>query len=309
VARRVEAQTDIVDGLAAGSVTPALVRAAGGVVWRAVERDGIEVLLVHRPRYDDWSLPKGKLKRDEHPIVGACREVHEETAVDVSVAARLPTVSYTTHIAGRAAPKVVDYWAMTVVADAGFTPGAEIDAIRWLDVDRALRRLSYGHDVSVLSAFVELPTLAAPVVLLRHASAGDRKAWTGPDAERPLDPDGVGRARELARILRCFHPERLISASPARCRQTLVPLAEATGRAVEVDEVFDESGDPHLAARRLRRLGGGPGCVVVCSQRALIPGALAELTGARPEAYATAKGAGWVLSFADANLAVLDQLT
>jgi 8-oxo-dGTP diphosphatase len=304
VAGGVEAQTDSVD-----RVTPTLVRAAGGVVWRAVERNGTEVLLVHRPRYDDWSLPKGKLKRGEHPIVGACREVHEETAVEAGIAARLPTVSYTTHIGAQPAPKVVDYWAMTVVADTGFTPGTEIDAIGWLDVDRALHRLSYGHDRSVLAAFAELPALTAPVVLVRHASAGDRQTWTGPDGERPLDPDGGARARELARILRCFHPTRLVSATPVRCRQTLVPLAEATGRRVEVDAVFDESADPALAARRLRRLGRGSGCTVVCSQRVVIPGALADLTGTRPDAYATPKGAGWVLSFAGEHLALLDPLT
>jgi 8-oxo-dGTP pyrophosphatase MutT (NUDIX family)/phosphohistidine phosphatase SixA len=305
----VEAQTDIVDGLTADSVTPTLVRAAGGVVWRAAGRNGVEVLLVHRPRYGDWSLPKGKLKRGEHPIVGACREVHEETAVDASVTARLPTVSYTTHVGAQPAPKVVDYWAMTVVAESGFTPGAEIDAIGWLAVDRALGRLSYDHDVSVLTAFAELPALAAPVVLMRHASAGDRQAWTGPDSERPLDPDGVVRARDLARILRCFHPTRLVSATPVRCRQTMVPLAESTGRTVEVDEVFDESADPDLAAQALRRLGEGPGCTVVCSQKVVIPGALAGLTGTRSEAYATPKGAGWVLSFAGGHLAALDQLT
>ena len=290
-------------------MTPTLVRAAGGVVWRAAGRNGVEVLLVHRPRYDDWSLPKGKLKRGEHPIVAACREVHEETAVDASIAARLPTVSYTTHIDAQPAPKVVDYWAMRVVAESGFTPGAEIDAIGWLDVDRALDRLSYRHDGSVLTAFAELPPLTVPVVLVRHTSAGDRHAWTGPDAERPLDSDGVVRARELARMLRCFHPARLVSATPLRCRQTLVPLGESTGLPVGIDEAFDESADPAAAARSLRRLGRGPGCAVVCSQRVVIPGALAELTGRRPEAYATPKGAGWMLSFAGEHLAVLDQLT
>jgi 8-oxo-(d)GTP phosphatase len=309
VAGRVEAQTDGVDG-----VTPPLVRAAGGVVWRP----GAEVLLVHRPKYDDWTLPKGKLRRGEHPIVGACREVEEETAVRPSVAVRLPSVSYTTRVGDRPAPKVVDYWAMTVVADTGFTPGAEIDAIRWLPIDPALTHLSYDHDVSVLSAFAALPSLSAPVVLLRHASAGERNTWTGPDSERPLDRAGMARAKKLATILGCFHPARLVSAAPLRCLQTLAPLADATAVPVDIDEAFDEASSPSAAARRLRELGRGAGCTVVCSQRAVIPEAIAELAAPRGSApttvtgagaYATAKGNGWVLSFDGERLATIDELT
>jgi 8-oxo-dGTP diphosphatase len=301
VAGRVEAQTDGVDG-----VTPPLVRAAGGVVWRP---GGPEVLLVHRPKYDDWTLPKGKLRRGEHPIVAACREVREETAVDPRVMVRLPTVSYVTRVGGQPAPKVVDYWTMTVVADTGFTPGAEIDDIRWLPVEPALRRLSYDHDISVLSAFAALPSLSAPVVLLRHASAGDRQTWTGRDADRPLDAAGTARAKELASILRCFHPLRLICAEPLRCRQTLAPLAEATGVPVELDRVFDEASNPRAAARRLRELGRGPGCTVVCSQRKVLPATIADLAGAEVGAYATAKGNGWVLTFDGERLAIVDELT
>jgi 8-oxo-(d)GTP phosphatase len=307
VAGRVQAQTDGVDGVTART---SVVRAAGGVVWRG-GRDGagdVEVLLVHRPRYDDWTLPKGKLRKGEHPIVGACREVEEETAVRPRVAVRLPTVSYTTQLRGRPAPKVVDYWTMTAVCDTGFTPGAEIDAIRWLAVDRALTRLSYRHDVSVLSAFAALPPVSAPVVLIRHASAGDRQTWTGPDAERPLDPPGAARAQALAAILRCFRPVRLVSASPLRCRQTFDPLVRSTGLGVDIDTDFDEGSDPHRAARRLRAMSSGPGCTVVCSQRGVVDGAVADLAGQRPATFATAKGNGWVLSFADDRLATVDEL-
>lgn len=275
-------------------------------MWRP---GGPEILLVHRPKYDDWTLPKGKLRRGEHPIVGACREVREETAVHPSVAVRLPTVSYVTRVGARPTPKVVDYWTMTVVADTGFTPGAEIDAIRWLPIRPALERLSYDHDVSVLSAFAALPSLSAPVVLLRHASAGDRHSWTGPDVDRPLDAAGMARAEELASILGCFHPARLVCAEPLRCRQTLAPLAEATGVPVDLDEAFDESASPKVAARRLRDLARRPGCTVVCSQRKVLPAALADLADGEVGAYRTAKGNGWVLAFDGPRLAVVDELT
>lgn len=282
-----------------------MVRAAGGVVWRT-GRGGVEVLLVHRPRYGDWTLPKGKLHRDEHPVVGACREVREETGVRPNVGARLPSVSYATMVGREPAKKVVDFWAMTARSDEGFTPGHEIDELAWLPVAAARERLSYPRDVMVLSALDEVPYASAPVVLVRHASAGDRATWRGPDERRPLDPAGVARAEALARILPCFGPERLISAPALRCRQTFEPVAAATGRTIEVDPDFDEAGDGGAAARALRRLGER--ATAVCSQRALIPKALAQLTGAAEDAYPTPKGAGWVLFFGDGGLAAVDPL-
>src|SRR4029079_18987123 len=121
----VEAQTDRVDGLA---TLTSVVRAAGGVVWRGgpPRASEVEVLLVHRPRYDDWPLPKGKLRRGEHPVVGACREVDEETRVRARVGGRLQSVSYPPVAAGGPALKVVDYWAMTVLERLDFSPGHEI---------------------------------------------------------------------------------------------------------------------------------------------------------------------------------------
>jgi 8-oxo-dGTP diphosphatase len=290
---------------------PALVRAAGGVVWRRHDGGPAEVVVVHRPRYDDWTLPKGKLHRGEHPIAGACREVAEEAHVRASVGPRLPTVSYLSRGGPVEADKVVDWWAMRAVADLGFTPGPETDQRSWLPVDRALRRLSYPHDAQVLRAFADLPPLRPPVVLVRHASAGRRQDWDGPDERRPLDADGSARARALGAVLRWFAPGRLVAASPRRCRQTLTPLARRLRLPVETDDAFDESAEPAGAARRLRDLAGPAGAVVVCSQGGLIPDLLAHLAGGGSDGYRTGKGEAWVLSFATADAAgpaALDRL-
>jgi 8-oxo-dGTP pyrophosphatase MutT (NUDIX family) len=127
-----------------------VVRAAGGVVWR-LGSDGLEVLVVHRPRYDDWSFPKGKLDPTDHDDEScAIREVREETGLEVAVGPELPGVNYTDN-QGRA--KAVRYWAMTPV-DGGFVPNAEVDAAEWLAPDLAARRLSYGHDRRVLDAML-----------------------------------------------------------------------------------------------------------------------------------------------------------
>jgi 8-oxo-dGTP diphosphatase len=127
----------------------ATVRAAGGVVWRPVD-GSVEVLLVHRPRYDDWSFPKGKLHPGESHEACALREVIEETGMRCVLGHELPSVAY---VDGRGRPKVVRYWEMTVAADLGFEAGDEVDEREWLDLANAAERLSYAHDAQLLDDF------------------------------------------------------------------------------------------------------------------------------------------------------------
>lgn len=124
------------------------VRAAGGVVWRRGAA-GIEVVVVRRPRYDDWSFPKGKLDPGEDFATAAWREVLEETGFDCEAGDELPAVTYTDH---RGRPKVVRYWTMQVVRGE-FTPNDEVDRLEWLPLGDAARRLTYEHDAGVLAAF------------------------------------------------------------------------------------------------------------------------------------------------------------
>jgi 8-oxo-dGTP pyrophosphatase MutT (NUDIX family) len=119
------------------------VEAAGGVV----ERDGV-VALVHRPRYDDWTLPKGKLDRGESFEAAALREVVEETGLRCRLVRELPEVIY--EVRGR--PKVVRYWLMAVEADLGFVVNDEVDELRWVEPADALALLSYERDRDVLAA-------------------------------------------------------------------------------------------------------------------------------------------------------------
>ena len=125
------------------------VRAAGGVVWRRGAGGEGEVLMVHRPKYDDWSLPKGKLAPGEDAVTGALREVEEETGFRCRVVRPIGSVSYRD---GSGAPKVVDYFEMRPVSGA-FEPGDEVDAVVWLSVPDALPRLTYAHDRDLMAAF------------------------------------------------------------------------------------------------------------------------------------------------------------
>ncbi|MFI5806619.1 NUDIX hydrolase [Streptomyces sp. NPDC051561] len=126
------------------------VLAAGCVLWRrSPYDDGIEICLVHRPRYDDWSYPKGKLKRGEDPLTGALREVLEETGFRCAPGARLPTVRYVAH--GR--PKQVDYWAAEATT-GHFVPNDEVDRLLWLPPAAARNRLSQPRDRPLVRALL-----------------------------------------------------------------------------------------------------------------------------------------------------------
>jgi 8-oxo-dGTP diphosphatase len=125
-----------------------MIEAAGGVVWRTTRRWQVEVLVIHRPRRDDWSLPKGKCKRGESALECALREVREETGLRCSVGDELPDTRYTDR-KGRA--KRVRYWSMEEL-DGEFRRNAEVDKVRWTPLDRLGGVLTYKHDLMVVSS-------------------------------------------------------------------------------------------------------------------------------------------------------------
>ncbi|GAA1875333.1 NUDIX hydrolase [Asanoa iriomotensis] len=291
-----------------------MIRAAGGVVWRPAG-DGVDICLVHRPRYDDWSLPKGKLEADEHPLAAAVREVAEETGVRAVPQVRLSSVSYTVR---EGFPKTVDYWSMRYAAD---DPSVEVDAdevngIRWLPVDEALRLLSYSHDVRVVRDFATLPLVTAVCGLVRHAHAGKRSAWTGPDTARPLDGDGRDRAAALAPLLAPLRPAHLVSATPLRCVQTLEPLAGLLDLPIVADSALDEPSPGQnpdekalSTAGRLAELAAAGTDFVACSQGKVMPGALTRLLDGNGKGdYHTPKGGGWLVAFSADGAVAADPL-
>jgi len=136
-------------------MNPATIRAAGGVVWRRADSGpdgGFEVVLVHRPRYDDWSLPKGKLRPGESEVDGAVREVMEEAGYHVLVGTCLGETRYDKVTGKGVRPKVVRWWAMEAISGA-FTPTSEVDEIQWASLAKAERLLSRDTDRQLLSRF------------------------------------------------------------------------------------------------------------------------------------------------------------
>lgn len=284
---------------------PGVVLAAGGVVWR--RRDGgpgVEVALVHRPRYGDWSLPKGKLEPREPAVVGACREVLEETGLHVVAGRTLGTSSYRVVNSGREVAKTVRWWSLRALGGE-FLATDEVDEVRWLTPERAVRLLTSGYDAAPLHLFLTEPPATRTLVLVRHARAGSRTAGLDDD-QRPLDPRGREQADALARVLTCYSPGRLLTAPLARCVDTLRPLSARTGLELGYDPllagaVYEQ--EPGRTHERLRGLVTGGVTVVVCSQGEVLPRAMAALArggrAALPPRWETPKAGVWVLSFAD----------
>jgi 8-oxo-dGTP diphosphatase len=265
---------------------------------------------VHRPKYDDWSMPKGKLHAGELPLLAACREVVEETGVRPVVGRRLPTQEY------RLGPdrKVVDYWEMSP-ADSATGTGpvrlAEVDSVRWLRPAEAATWLSYDRDRDLLRAYVSAPRADAVVLLVRHGRAGERSAWSGDDRLRPLDADGEAQAEAL-RALAWFGPQRVFSANRVRCVQTVTPLAGDLDLPVETEPALADDAylaSPARGVRRVRDMARSRLRVVVCSQREVIPDLLTRLAaedGLVLTRVTARRGSVWSLSFVDGRLLAAD---
>jgi 8-oxo-dGTP diphosphatase len=289
-----------------GLVSQVPIRAAGGVVWRNAEgpgeEPGVEIAVIHRPRYDDWSLPKGKLAAGESDLEGAVREVLEETGFHVRVGRPLGETRYEkTSVAGTR-PKVVRWWAMQ--AEGGsFSPTREVDRLRWLSLADASAELTRSTDRDVLERFARGAEPTRTVLLVRHASAGSRSTWSGDDRDRPLDDCGLAQAEELIRILARFEIGSVVSADYRRCLDTVTPVAEAFGVSVQRDSLLSVDGYPgheEEAVGLLRRQGDADHDAVVCSQGEVIPdllGRLADTDGYPLETpIRNRKGSTWALS-------------
>lgn len=210
------------------------IRAAGAVVLRG-EGDDIQVLVVHRPSYDDWSLPKGKGAKDELAPQTAIREVLEETGVSARLGLRLPSIRYKVS----KGVKSVEYWRAEAVSEQPFTPNAEVDKVKWLSVEKAMRTLSYADERRLLSTALLLPR-TTPLLLVRHGKAMLRKDWSGPDQERRLTGRGRRQAKELSQLLGAYGVEYLVSSSSTRCVETLRPYAEQRGLEIDTKKALTE---------------------------------------------------------------------
>ena len=262
-----------------------VVVAAGAVVWRPdpAHEGGVEICLVHRPRYDDWSLPKGKLDRGEHLLACAVREVEEETGQRVILGRPLPTQHYEAN--GR--PKRVHYWAARADDDAPEWPGTkEIDEIAFLPAAEAVHRLSHPRDADIVAALLDGEIRTVPFVVLRHTEALERSSWDEPDELRPLTKQGIADARALVPPFTALGLTRMVSSDAVRCVDSVQPFADAIGMPVELQPVLSEERyiEHPLGAEKLTRALLADGArTVVCSHRPVLPEVIQAAAEQAPE--------------------------
>lgn len=278
-------------------MSDAIVRAAGGIVVRG-DGDDREFALVHRPRYDDWSFPKGKLIDGEPEEAAALREVLEETGLRCRLGAHVGVVTYADRH-GR--PKIVRYWTMTP-EDGAFEPGDEVDELRWVGADEAESMLTYRHDRDLFGAALGRRT-QPPLYLVRHAKAGRRQLWTGPDEERPITRRGRRQAGRLVERFRGLEVARVVSSPYVRCVQTVEPLARSRGLGVEIASELAEGVE--VAAALDFVLSFEPIPTVLCGHGREIEALVREFeaAGAHVEgSRGLAKGSVWVLERRDGRI-------
>jgi 8-oxo-dGTP diphosphatase len=261
------------------------VRAAGALCWRRTPR-GVEVLIVHSARYDEWSWPKGKpdVVAGHAELLPECavREVAEETGVRVRLGRPLPGVSYRLPD-GR--QKRVSYWVGRPYDHGERTaPAEEIDDQRWVLADKAAEYLVRGGDHAPLDRLLHLAHRerlgTRALVVLRHARAVPRKQWGGPESERPLTLVGLRQARRLAPLLDCWRPEVLTTSPWRRCGDTVRPYVAGSQAALRTEPQLTEDAalqDPGAAASVVRRLVAAGEDAALCTHRPVLNAVMAAL--------------------------------
>lgn len=259
-------------------------RASGAIVLRG-EDDDTEVLVIHRPRYDDWSLPKGGVEDGEADPVAAVREVLEETGYQIRLSARLQPTRHTV----KERTKVVNWWLGELVADQPAGHDSEADEVTWWPIGRAIAQLSYQSDLSVLTEAVRYRQAQhanrVPLLIIRHGKAMPRRQFKGDDdVQRPLSARGERQAQSLVRLLSAFGVTQLASSSAKRCMDTLAPYAAERGIEIQAIDALTEQAaeeDPRQASKATQAIRDQATATssptAICGHRPVLPTMLGAL--------------------------------
>ena len=253
-----------------------ITRAAGGLILRRTGKGNLKILIVHRPSYDDWGLPKGKADRGESPEQTAIREVLEETGYECRIVAPLETTRYRI----KSGVKEVRWYAMRPLPSSpGFKKNDEIDKIQWVSREKAKEALDYQNDRDLVkNADYKHLTQTGTIHLLRHSAAGDRTKWEGEDPRRPLTKKGRKQSDLLAEAFARKGIERIITSPYDRCIETVRPIATRIGAEIEIDQALAEGPNIDAAYRLVDSLVGYN--AVLCSHGDVIPAVMNRLVWA-----------------------------
>ena len=278
--------------------------AAGVIALDSVAGADSKVLLVHRPLYDDWTLPKGKVEPDESLPACAVRETLEETGVRVRLEVPIGVIRYP--VGGGL--KEVHYWRAFVRETIPRRPDAEVDRVVWLSVRTALTRMTYGDERALVDRALALPR-STPVLVVRHAKAMERRHWSGRDQARPITERGRRQSRALVPLLDAYGVTRLESSSSTRCLQTLRPYAKAAhlevnGWSTLSEEIAERS--EKAVGKLMRRLSSSARAddapTALCGHRPVLP-LMLDALGVTPRPMQTAAVAVAHLDAAGATVA------
>jgi 8-oxo-dGTP pyrophosphatase MutT (NUDIX family)/phosphohistidine phosphatase SixA len=255
------------------------VYAAGAVLWRA-KKDALQIAVIHRGRYNDWSLPKGKVDPGESLPQTAVREIREETGLKIHLGVPLTKVAYKL---ASGADKEVHYWAAKVTTKAllnsKFKPSEEVAEVTWLPAADAIAILTYPHDAELVREVVALHERGElntrPIILLRHAKAMPRSDFKGTDdGKRPLLPFGLEQAAALIPLIGAYGVKRVVSSPWARCMTTVEPYAKTKKLPILKRSALSEAGndaDPARAREVIDEATTDGIATVICSHRPALP--------------------------------------
>ncbi len=250
-----------------------LVEAAGAIVLRYPKGRRPQVLVIHRPSYNDWSLPKGKLDPDEYLAAAAVRETMEETATIIRLRHPVDRIQYPIP----SGTKRVAYWLGTATGQRRFRPNSEVDRRVWLSVPSALKRMTYADERQLLEQAVTLPD-TTPLLIVRHGKAMERKHWSGKDQLRQLSSRGRRQSKRLVPLLDAYGITELDSSASTRCMTTLAPYAKAKrldvqGWATLSEEKAKDNPDAvlKLMHRLIRQTAASGVPRAICGHRPVLP--------------------------------------
>ncbi|WP_313813694.1 NUDIX hydrolase [Glutamicibacter sp.] len=263
--------------------------AAGAIPWRVFDGE-LQVLMIHRPKYNDWSWPKGKLDDGEAIAECAVREVREEIGLDISLGIPLAATTYSV----RQRTKVVYYWAAKVSTSTVVTPdGTECDQVQWIAAERVGQFLSNPADTGPLDDLIAAQRsghlAAKPFILVRHAKAKPRGKWTRAEGERPLAATGRRQAQAVSRLLEAWKPEHVASSPWMRCVQTVAPYVTSHALKLKSVRAVTEHAahrHPKAAAKAIVKLLEKNRAQVLCTHRPVLPIALKTLASRSPKQVA-----------------------
>ena len=292
-------------------MTPSIV-AAGGVIWRRDIEGDIEVLLVHRPRYDDWSLPKGKVEEGEALISCAYREILEETGLNIKLGPYVGSVEY--YVPDGL--KHVAYWSASIIEDhPSFHANEEVDQIIWLDIESATFKATRDSDRYILERFVATPFDSSALIMLRHGKALERNEWQGEDEDRPLQLVGQLQAKRMLSLYQVFGVEEIHTSDAVRCLDTIAQMAKAlqiTPILTNAVSEYTYKKNKEKAIDYVKELIKKNKQVVLCSHNPVLPRMMEKLTKKIDFDYPDNKllpGEAWVLFHNKKEVLQIDRIS